>query len=295
MEKLNIPRLVLLFLLLCVTSVSAVNPNRQITQYAHTAWRVQDGIEIGTAVTQTADGYLWFATTNGLLRSDGEKFVPYDLPPITPPVRDLNFLLGARDGSLWIGTRNGLARLKDDKLQWYSDPAQHSGISVILEDPEGTIWLTRYHIPQGEGPLCRVEGNGLHCYGEADGIPVKYGLGLARDGEGNLWFGSSALCRWRPGSSASLYLNEVSKRPDAGDGVADVVAGPSGTIWASTEIAAPGMGVFSSSGGKWATYVVPGFDGSKVGSHTLFMDREHSLWIGTMMDGLYRMGRVRRW
>jgi signal transduction histidine kinase/ligand-binding sensor domain-containing protein len=289
MEKLNIPRLVLLFLLLSLTPVWAVNPNRQITQYAHTAWRVQDGIEVATAVTQTPDGYLWFATTTGLLRFDGVKFVPYNLPPITPAVRDFNFLLGGRDGSLWIGTRNGLARLKDDKLQWYSDPAQHTGITVILEDPEGTIWLTRYHIPQGEGPLCRVEGNGLHCYGEADGIPVKYGLGLARDSEGNLWFGSSALCRWRPGSSASLYLNEIGKRPDAGDGVVDVAAGLSGTIWASTEIAAPGMGIFSSSGGKWATYVVPGFDGSKVGSHTLFMDREHSLWIGTMMDGLYRV------
>ena len=288
MEKLNIPRSVLLFLLLCVTSVWAVDPNRQITQYAHTAWRVQDGIEVGTTVTQTLDGYLWFGTSNGLLRFDGVTFVPYDLPPVTPPLRGFNYLLGAGDGSLWIGTRDGLARLKDGKLQWFSDPAQHSGISAILEDPEGIIWLTRYRAPRGEGPLCRVQGNGLHCYGEADGIPVKYGVGLARDGEGNLWFGSSALCRWRPGS-VSTYLNEIGKRPDAGIGVIDVAAGPSRTIWATTEVAAPGMGVLSSSGGKWSPYVVPGFDGSKVVSHTLFMDREHSLWIGTTMNGLYRV------
>jgi ligand-binding sensor domain-containing protein len=100
MEKLNIPRLVLLFLLLCVTSVWAVDPNRQITQYAHTSWRVQDGIEVGTTVTQTADGYLWFGTSNGLLRFDGVTFVPYDLPPTTPALRGFNYLLGARDGSL---------------------------------------------------------------------------------------------------------------------------------------------------------------------------------------------------
>ena len=265
-----------------------IDPNRRISQYAHTAWRVQDGFEVGTTVTQTADGYLWFGTSNGLLRFDGVKFVPYDLPPVTPALRNFNYLLGARDGSLWIGTRDGLARLKDGKLQWFSDPAQHSGITAILEDPEGTIWLTRYRVPPGEGPLCRVQGNGLHCYGEADGIPVKYGLGLARDGEGNLWFGSSALCRWRPGS-ASTYLNEISKRPDAGYGVVDVAYGASGTIWATTDVATPGAGVLSSSGGKWASYVVPGFDGSKVVSHTLLMDREHSLWIGTAMDGLYRV------
>jgi signal transduction histidine kinase/ligand-binding sensor domain-containing protein len=288
MEKLKISRRVLLSLLLGATSIWAVDPNRQITQYAHTAWRVQDGIEIGTTVAQTSDGYLWFGTPNGLLRFDGVRFVPYDLPPITPPLHGFYYLLGARDGSLWIGGQNGIARLKDGRLQWFSDPAQHSGISAILEDPEGTIWLTRYHVPRGEGPLCRVQGNGLHCYGKADGIPVKYGVGLARDNEGNLWFGSSALCRWRPGS-ASTYLTEISKRPDAGIGVVDVAAGPQGTIWATTEVAAPGLGVLSSSGGKWTSYVVPGFNGSKVVSHTLFMDREHSLWIGTTMDGLYRV------
>jgi signal transduction histidine kinase/ligand-binding sensor domain-containing protein len=288
MLKLNIPRSVLLFLLFCMPSVWAVDPNRQITQYAHTAWRAQDGIEIGTTVAQTPDGYLWFGAPSGLLRFDGVKFVPYELPPITPAIRGFFYLLGARDGSLWIGTINGLVRLKDGKLQWFSDPAQHSGISAIYEDSAGTIWLTRYHAPRSEGPLCRVQGNGLHCYGEADGIPVKYGLGLTKDSEGNLWFGSSALCRWRPGS-ASTYLNEINKRPDAGYGVIDVATGPSGTVWATTDVAAPGLGVVSSSGGRWATYIVPGFDGSKVVSHTLFMDREHSLWIGTTTDGLYRV------
>jgi signal transduction histidine kinase/ligand-binding sensor domain-containing protein len=133
-----------------------------------------------------------------------------------------------------------------------------------------------------------VEGNGVRCYGKADGIPVKYGTGLARDGEGNLWFGSSALCRWRPGS-ARTFLNDISKRRDAGEGVIDVAAGPDGAIWASTDTIAPGMGVFSSTGGKWGTYVVPGFDGSKVAANALFIDHENTLWIGTDHDGVYRV------
>ena len=194
-EKLNIPRLVLLFFLplLCVTSVWAVDPNRHITQYAHTAWRVQDGIEVGTTVTQTLDGYLWFGTSNGLMRFDGVRFIPYDLPPLTPPLRSFNYLLGAGDGSRWIGTRDGLARLKDGKLQWFSDPAQHSGISVILEDPEGTIWLTRY--PYRGARVLYVECREMNFTVTAKPTEYRlsYGLGLARDSEGNLWFGSSAL------------------------------------------------------------------------------------------------------
>src|ERR1700731_3149087 len=274
----------------CSTAlIWALDPGRRISQYAHTAWRVQDGsINIGSSITQTTDGYLWLGTPEGLLRFDGIKFVPFSIPGFDLAKLAYTYILGARDGSLWIGTRIGVGRLKDGGFQWYSNPAQRSGISAILEDHEGTIWVTRYHVPPDEGPLCWVEGNGLHCYGKADGIPVRYGLGLNEDSLGNFWFGSSVLCRWRQGS-VSTYLNAITNRHDAGNGVFDVVAGPSGSIWATVDGVGPDLGVRYSSNGKWAPYVVPGFDGRKVRSHALFVDRDNSLWIGTENDGLYRV------
>ena len=50
----------------CSTAwIWALDPGRRISQYAHTAWRVQDGsITIGTTITQTTDGYLWLGTPN---------------------------------------------------------------------------------------------------------------------------------------------------------------------------------------------------------------------------------------
>jgi hypothetical protein len=53
-----------------------LDPSRHITQYAQTAWRVQDGIFGGTpnAITQTLDGYLWIGTLDGLVRFDGVRF-----------------------------------------------------------------------------------------------------------------------------------------------------------------------------------------------------------------------------
>jgi signal transduction histidine kinase len=68
------------FLLFVLSATAwAVNPNRQITQYAHTAWRIQDGFfnDVPTAVTQTTDGYLWIGTKTGLMRFDGVRFVPW--------------------------------------------------------------------------------------------------------------------------------------------------------------------------------------------------------------------------
>jgi len=272
---------------LCIPA-NALDPNRHISQYGHTVWRVQDGtIDPAGEITQTADGYLWLGTSNGLLRFDGVKFVPYAPPGLNLPTRGFTFLLGARDGSLWIGMRRGLSRLKDGGLQVYTKPDEHSGISAILEDHEGTIWVTRYSLAPGEGPLCRVEGNGLHCYGEADGIPVRYGLGLTEDKSGNIWFGSTVLCRWRQGS-ATTYLNELRGHPDARDGVIDVAAG-SGEMWAATDGVGQALGIRHFSGGKWAAYLIPGLDGTKVLSHALFVDRNQSLWIGTEQNGLYRV------
>src|ERR1700691_3108072 len=105
-------------LLFCVSAM-ALDPSRRISQYAHTAWRIQDGAFSGTphVITQTTDGYLWVGTEGGLLRFDGVRFVPWAAPDgkQLPSVR-IYSLLGASDGSLWIGTGTGLAQWKSPDL-----------------------------------------------------------------------------------------------------------------------------------------------------------------------------------
>src|ERR1700758_3473656 len=71
-----------LLFLFAVSSAWAVDPSRHISQYAHTAWRIQDGVFTGApqAITQTTDGYLWIGTEAGLLRFDGVRFAPWTSP-----------------------------------------------------------------------------------------------------------------------------------------------------------------------------------------------------------------------
>src|SRR5215468_7185437 len=103
---------VLAMLLAVLSSAFALDPSLDISQYAHTAWKVRDGFAKGeiTAIAQTPDGYLWLGTEFGLLRFDGVRAVPWQPPRGEQLPSGFIFrLLGARDGTLWIGTLKGLA------------------------------------------------------------------------------------------------------------------------------------------------------------------------------------------
>jgi ligand-binding sensor domain-containing protein len=120
--KLDTPRMLLfyfVFFFFTISPVGALDTSRQISQYGHTAWRVDEGVFAGApnVIAQTTDGYLWIGTQAGLTRFDGVLFVSWRPPEGKElPSSRINSLLGARDGSLWIGTTMGLARWRTGDL-----------------------------------------------------------------------------------------------------------------------------------------------------------------------------------
>jgi len=268
----------------------ALDPDRRISQYGHTVWRIQDGaISPPTNIAQTTDGFIWITTAQGLMRFDGVRFAPWQPPQgQNLPGTHFSALFGSRDGSLWIGTTRGLARWKDGQLRTYTDLEHPAGIFDIMEDDSGTIWATRYGQNAREAPLCSISKETLRCFGKKDGIPGGYGLGLTHDSEGNIWFGSKVLVRWRPGTPATTYFGEIAELAKS-DGVIQVALGPSGTAWASLDGTGPQLGVRYYSGGKWTSYAVPGFDQARVRPGYLLVDHRGSLWVSTKGDGVYRI------
>src|SRR5678816_578826 len=113
MTRANTPRSAVVaccMLLACWSGAFALNPTLDVSQYAHTAWRVSDGFSKGVifAIAQTPDGYLWLGTEFGLLRFDGVRTVVWQPPPGERlPSSDIRNLRVARDGRLWIGTALG--------------------------------------------------------------------------------------------------------------------------------------------------------------------------------------------
>src|SRR3984893_5779236 len=144
--------------LVALPRVLALDPDRRISQYGHTVWRIQDGvISPPTSIAQTTDGFLWITTAQGLLRFDGVRFMPWQPPQgQNLPGTHFSALLGSRDGSLWIGTTRGLARLKDGQLRPTTSLQHPAAIAAVIEDDSGTIWATRYGPYAREAPLCSI-------------------------------------------------------------------------------------------------------------------------------------------
>src|SRR5271165_246738 len=112
-------------LLLC-SCAFALDPSLDVSQYAHTSWKVREGFTKGpiTSIAQTPDGYLWLGTEFGLVRFDGVRAAPWKPPAGEQlPNDNIKGLLVAKDGTLWIGTWEGLASLKDGKVTVYPELA----------------------------------------------------------------------------------------------------------------------------------------------------------------------------
>ena len=224
------------FFLSGLHSVLALDTARQISQYRHSAWRVEDGDFNGTPVvmTQTLDGYLWIGTGTGLIRFDGVRFVPWT-PPAGQQLLDPRIfsLLGARDGSLWIGTGFSISHWKNGRLTNY--PELSGRIEAMVEDEEGSIWLARTHMPDKMGPVCRVRNEQLRCFTGDQDIPFPNALQLATHGRDQLWIaGYSELCLWKPGSG-HVYFPNVTGRPEGFALFKAIAAAPDGSTWAAID------------------------------------------------------------
>lgn len=290
--KPDTPRMLLfcLVFVLFTSPVGALDTSRQITQYGHTAWRIEDGVFAGTpnVIAQTTDGYLWIGTQAGLTRFDGVRFVAWRPPEGKElPSSRINSLLGARDGSLWIGTTKGLARWRNGELINYKDPT--GAIMAILEDRAGTIWIARANISDTKGPLCKVTDAGLRCYGKDDGVAIPYAVTLASDRLGNIWLaGGLKVSRWQT-DSADTYVSPGLNPAEIFNGVLALADKADGSLWVGLIQAGKGGGLQQLAQGAWKPFVTPEFDGSTLKVTALLADRDSCLWVGTLNQGIYRI------
>jgi ligand-binding sensor domain-containing protein len=160
------------------------------------------------SVIEDKNGVLWFATSKGLCRYDGNAFtnVPLpkeEVPRVSPetglpsrPTQEVLSILQDGGGDFWLGTLAGGAYHFDGKeftsyLKFEGrihpvDRAYNNVIHSIVEDNSGDIWLTS----QTHGGITRYDGEVFTDSTREDGRPDDMIFSSFKDNDGNLWFGT---------------------------------------------------------------------------------------------------------
>jgi ligand-binding sensor domain-containing protein len=124
-------------------SLTAAGPSLPVMPgYKRTSFTVEEGAPSSvTSIAQTADGFLWIGTAQGLWRFDGIRFER--MPALEKTGGSgIRTLLGARRGDLWIGYGfAGLARSRGGRILPSSPGEAPEGWTDSLsEAPDGAIW-----------------------------------------------------------------------------------------------------------------------------------------------------------
>lgn len=282
-------------LLAAAAPCRALDPTRLVSQYGHTAWRIRDGNLPSQPfpIAQTRDGYLWIGTSDGVFRFDGVRFVPLAAPDGTQlPSPRIHSLAAADDGSLWIGTSLGLARWSNQTLTLL--PNESRSASTLLLDSAGTLWFSSPPPQPTRAPpsICRVSAAAIQCYGKAEGLDLAAGTccvgSLVEAADGALLISTNqAVVRWKPGDASTSVAH--SAKVSAGIAGVMVIARDSrDQVWVGVDARGRDLGLNRLEHGALKPVVSP-VDGNALAVQALFVDRNGTLWIGTLDQGIYRL------
>lgn len=114
-----------------------------LSDYFVDVWTSSDGLPHNSinAIAQTDDGYLWFATWEGVARYNGLEFKLFDRSPETH-MQDsgTRALVASDNNSLWVGGARGSLSMRTG-FTWQAKPSGPGMINHILKDHQGNLWL----------------------------------------------------------------------------------------------------------------------------------------------------------
>jgi signal transduction histidine kinase/ligand-binding sensor domain-containing protein len=276
--------------LVCVLSLwltssvaQALDPNKRLTQYAHTAWRIQDGFLPNTPfrISQTKDGYLWVAGHSGAWRFDGIRFTPWPAPIASSP----KYLVSVRAGEFWIASESEFAHVRDNVVISRYDLL---GISGMYKDSDGSVWVLSLRNP--DQVLCQATDTRIRCFGKEEGITIHNAFSFIPDRKGGFWIGGdTSLLHWKMGAASEIYAPQKLRSNVGQVGIRSLVENPDGSLWVGIMAAGPGLGLERLLNGVLTPLVLPNFEGSTLTIEAMIEDSDKNLWIATYGNGIYRI------
>lgn len=273
-------------LIACLSESAFPAPKKSIKQYVHHIWTAENGLPQNSAsdMLQTRDGYLWFATQEGLARFDGLKFTVFDRTNTKALTESwIQRVIEDGQGGLWLrtwGTAPGVVRYFNGSFTRYdSASGLPSGRVIAWEaDSNGTFW-----IGTNRGLVGFNDGK-LVTYTTKEGLPGDTVVGLGRDRNANLWISCTrGFARLTNGK-----IERITGTPGFPDTLVAGLNGPRniyednhGRVWMRTP-----HGVASYSNGSFTQYTAR--EGLvNVVVNDIHEDARGNLWFATA-GGLHR-------
>ncbi|WP_374433052.1 two-component regulator propeller domain-containing protein [Inhella sp.] len=227
------------------------------------------------SLAQDRRGFLWVATSEGLMRFDGYRLRPIEQGSGSALRRNLGWIRAlspGRDGRMWIGSDSqGLLSYDParDRVESHSPSGTvRAVIRALLEDDEGQVWIA-------------TVGQGLQRFRPATGqldteaIPWREQtenrvMALHRSPSGQLW-----AAHWRGLAQRVNGRWQDLPLPEAPEGatVLSLLEDEDGRLWFGTQDGR--LGVVERGRARWVLTQL------QVAVHALAQARDGMLWVGT--------------
>src|SRR5262249_53315219 len=245
-------------------------------QFAHTVWGPKDGApSVVNALAQSANGYVWMGSLDGLYRFDGVVFERYQPQSGgTFLAQNVGSLLALPNGDLWIGFgAGGISLLRNGHVTNYttSDGVPGGGVWSLAQDQAGTTWAAT-----GSG-LARLEDNRWKEVGKDWNFPGKLAHALLLDRQGTLWVSTEDTVLYLPHGARRFQPTNIK----VGE-VSQIAQAASGKLWlAETSRSVRPLPLSDKR-------LPPDDTEVQVGSKGILFDNDGALWITSLGDGLRR-------
>lgn len=319
-------RIIIVALVAMVAPAAApAAPTDSVEGFAKDAWSTSSGLPHNAvhAIAQTSDGYLWFATWEGVARYNGVGFTTFSRVS-QPALPDSAIATAAADrfGNLWTGDTRGNLGRRDPAGRWRfwgrAEGMPGDSVNTLAADRDGRVWVGFDRVgvgrldPDGRVTLIRraagakplsvmkvaIDGGGRPWLGTLDGLYRVDHDDRMKAMSAQLGLPPGQISPYRDGAGriwltagSLLYRVEDGRavlafRQAEGKRFSDFLRGSNGDLWLGTE----NDGLLRVSGTHVDHFSTR--NGLPDGRITaVFEDREHSIWVGAN-GGLYRLRKA---
>lgn len=263
----------------CVQTAYALDPARALSQYRHDQWSEEQGVPGGPvyAIAQTADGYLWLGTEQGLVQFDGLSFclLQHVAFPALPAGPVLGLATDA-EGNLWIRPQSpSLVRYRAGKFENVLTALARAepGVTAMVRGASGELLFSTLV----NGTL-KYKAGKLVTLAPMSNRPNFLVIAMAEVPNGDLWLGTRDTGLFRLSGAQTVNLTEG--LPDRK--INCLLPAEKGELWIGTD-----RGVVRWNGSELSQAGLPAAL-THVQALTLTRDRDANIWVGTNAHGLLR-------